>query len=55
MHVLDAILFGLLVIGNGLALPVWRWLFGTPIVRIWKRRPNRRRGNPTDHPVVVSW
>jgi hypothetical protein len=30
-------LFVLLVVGNLLALPIWWWLFGTAVVRLWRR------------------
>lgn len=43
MRILDAILFVLLATGNVLALPVWWWLFGTPIVLLMKRKA----GNPS--------
>lgn len=46
MHVLNAILFVLLLIGNVLGLPIWWWLFGTQIVRLWKAFS--RENSPTD-------
>lgn len=36
VQVFDTILFILLLIGNVLGLPIWWWLFGAPIVRLWK-------------------
>jgi hypothetical protein len=33
---LDAILFVLLLAGNALALPIWWWLFATPVLRLWQ-------------------
>src|SRR5512144_178693 len=36
MRALDAILFVLLLMGNLLALPIWAWLFGTPLVQLWR-------------------
>jgi hypothetical protein len=43
MSVFDAILFVLLVVGNVLSLPVWWWLFGTPLVQLWKWFRNGKR------------
>ena len=37
MRVLDAIIIGLLVVGNLLALPLWWWLFGIPLLRKTER------------------
>lgn len=34
---LDVIVAALLVVGNLLALPVWWWYFGEPVVRLWRR------------------
>jgi hypothetical protein len=44
VRVLDAILFILLLVGNGLALPIWGWLFGTPLLRISTWCLTRMRG-----------
>jgi hypothetical protein len=37
MRVLDAIIIGLLVVGNLLALQLWWWLFGIPLLRKTER------------------
>ena len=44
MPVFDAILFVLLLVGNVLALPVWWWLFGAPVARLWRSYQAMRRG-----------
>jgi len=36
MRAIDAILFVLLLVGNVLGLPIWWWLFGTPVKRFWR-------------------
>jgi hypothetical protein len=59
MHVLDAILFVLLVIGNVLGLRIGWWLFGTPVVRLWrharaKKRPWRQRADFTSAGASIS-
>jgi len=36
MRAIDAILFVLLLVGNVLGLPIWWWLFGTPVMRFWR-------------------
>jgi hypothetical protein len=55
MRVIDAILFVLLLVGNVVGLPIWWWLFGTPIMRFWRarcgingRKQNRINGKDTD-------
>jgi hypothetical protein len=37
VRALDAILLVLLLVGDLLALPIWWWLFGAPVVRLWRR------------------
>mgnify|MGYP001204879715 CR=1 FL=1 len=34
---LGATVAALLVLGNLLAIPVWWWYFGEPVVRLWRR------------------
>ena len=54
MRVIDAILFVLLLVGNVLGLPIWWWLFGTPVRQFWRWLSRRERavesmaGNKTD-------
>jgi hypothetical protein len=40
VRAIDVILFALLLAGNALALRIWAWLFGTPVVQLcnWYRR-----------------
>ena len=40
-------LFVLIVMGNLLALPIWWWLFGTPLNQFWKWC---REGKPRRQP-----
>jgi len=47
MHILDASLFVLLLVGNILALPLWWGLFGAPVVRLWKRYFAEKRSSAT--------
>ena len=42
MVILDAILATTLTIGCGLSLPIWWWLFVTPLVRLAKWRHTRK-------------
>jgi hypothetical protein len=41
--VLDVLLAITLAIGCTLGLPIYWWLFGTPIVRLWRRWRAKRR------------
>lgn len=43
LHILDLLLASLLAGGNLLALPIWWWLLGAPVVRLWKRYHMRGR------------
>jgi len=52
VHLLDAILFMLLLVGNLLALPVWWRLFGAPLVWLWM---GQERGVYTASPQVCGW
>ncbi len=48
MRVLDAILCVSLLVGNLLALPIWWWLFVTPVIRLgrWSRGLKTSRYGP---------
>lgn len=37
MNVLDVILLVVLIIGNVLGLPIWWRMFGTPLIRLFRR------------------
>ena len=57
MRALDAILCIVLVVGNVLGLPIWWWLFGTPIVRIERSTELPQRGllgEPRGNSLLVN-
>lgn len=37
MTLLDALLLVVLSVGLALSLPIWWWLYVTPILRLWRR------------------
>jgi len=41
VQVLDVILFVLLIAGCAMCVPIYWWLFGMPVMRLWRHVRNR--------------
>jgi hypothetical protein len=41
MQILDVILLVMLAMGNFLAVPIWYWLFGNPLMRLLRAMERR--------------